>query len=417
MTAASPPRRRVGLVLSGGGARGAYEAGVLAHLFEEIYPQLPPGFEFDVLSGTSVGAIHAAYVAASAHMEPAPRSKRLLDTWKDMRVSDVLSLKAGDLFGIPLRALGVSSLARRLRAGADVIGGLIDLAPLERLVANRIPWEHLRENLARGTPGALCVSGTQVRSGRATVFMDGDLADPGPWDFDANTRAEPTEIDPRHVRASAAIPFFFPAVRIGERYYVDGGLRMNTPLSPPLRLGCERVLVIGLKHPEAPGHEHPPYPEEVIGQPAFLLGKVLNSLLMDQLGYEMQRIELVNGLIDHGRRVFGADFLEKFNVAVREQRGADYRHVSVLAIRPSEDIGRLAARCYETQSTRSLGLMPSVLTGLAQRGTPEGEADLLSYLFFDRSFTRELMQLGREDARGRSDELLELLLPDRVRRP
>jgi NTE family protein len=404
-----PRRPRVALVLSGGGARGAYEAGVLAHLFEEIYPRLRGDFEFDVVSGTSVGAIHAAYVAASAHWRHAGRAARLVETWRSMRVGDVLELKLGDVLGVPLRALGLRGLSRRLRAGGEVIGGLVDIAPLERIVAERIPWERLRQNLARGTPGALCISCTEVRSGTVTVFMDGPLANPAPWSFDPNARALAARITPLHVRASAAIPFFFPAVRIAERYYVDGGLRLNTPLSPALRLGCERVLVVGLKHAPAPGAELPPYPEEVIAQPAFLLGKVLNALLLDRLEYELQRVELVNALIERGREICGADFLERINVAVREQRGADYRPVETLVLRPGQDVGRVAAECYRRQGPRSLGVLPGLLTSLAQRGAPPGEADLLSYLLFDRCFTERLVEMGRADARARQDEILALL--------
>ncbi len=409
MTESTPIRRRVGIVLSGGGARGAYEAGVLAHLFEEVYPQLPAGFEFDVVSGTSVGALHAAYLAASAHFDAGPRADRLDETWREMRVGDVLRVSAGDLLGVPLRALGVSRLARRLRAGAEVIGGLVDIAPLERLVDERIPWEHLRANLARSTPGVLCVSCTQVRTGLVHVFMDGNLADPSPWSFDPNATAALDEITPRHVRASAAIPFFFPAVRIGDRYYLDGGLRMNTPLSPALRLGCERLLIIGLKHLAEPGETMPIYPEEVIAQPAFLLGKVMNSLMLDRLEYDLQRVDLVNALIEQGEQTFGADFLEKINVAVRAQRGADYRRVTTLALHPSKDLGALASSSYAKQGARSLGLLPSLLTSMAQLGAPEGEADLLSYLLFDRSFTEPAMDLGRKDARARTSEIVDLL--------
>ncbi|MEN8184620.1 MAG: patatin-like phospholipase family protein [Myxococcota bacterium] len=406
----SPSERpRIGLVLSGGGARGAYEAGVLAHLFEEVYPRLRSGFEFDVVSGTSVGAIHAAYVAASAHQAGAERASQLLETWRSMRVREVLQLSAGDLVGVPLRALGVSRLARRLREGAEVIGGLVDVRPLERIVRERVPWQQLPENLSGSRPGALCISCTEVRSGHATVFMDGPLADPAPWAFDANSKAQAVALAPRHVRASAAIPFFFPAVRLGERYYVDGGLRMNTPLSPALRLGCDRVLVVGLKHLLASNEEHPPYPEEVIGQPAFLLGKVLNALMLDRLEYELQRVELVNDLIEQGREIYGSEFLDRINVAVRGKRGADYRPVAALTLRPSRDVGRVAAECYRRQGSRSLGLLPGLLTRLALRGVPEDEADLLSYLFFDRCFTSALVEMGRADARARHQELLALL--------
>jgi len=403
------PGMRVGLVLSGGGARGAYEAGVLCHLFEEVLPKLPPGFEFEVVSGTSVGAIHAAYVAASAHLAPAQRGRRLADTWRAMRVGDVVRIGVGDLLGVPLRALGVTRLHRR-GAHTELIGGLLDVAPLEQLVNDRIPWEHLRANLARGR--ALCVSCTEVRSGRDTVFLDGPLSDPAPWSYDPNARAIVSEITPAHVRASAAIPFLFPAVRIRDRFYVDGGLRMNTPLSPPLRLGCDRVLVVALKHVRPPDAEEADFPEQVITQPAFLMGKVLDALTLDQIEVELHRLRLVNAILARGGQVFGSEFLEKINVAVRAERGVGYRHVETVVVRPGDDIGCIAARAYRARrSARDLGVLPTLLTRLALRGVPEQEADLLSYLFFDRSFTAELIALGREDARRSEDEILKLLAP------
>jgi len=380
---------------------------VLCHVFEEILPKLPPGFEFEVVSGTSVGAIHAAYVVASAHLAPGQRGRRLAETWRAMLVRDVVRIGVGDLIGVPLRALGVTRLRRR-GVQADVIGGLLDVGPLEHLVNERIPWKHLRENLARGR--ALCVSCTEVRSGRDTVFLDGPLSDPAPWSYDPNARAIVSEITPAHVRASAAIPFLFPAVRIGERFYVDGGLRMNTPLSPPLRLGCDRVLVVALKHHRLPEAEGVEFSESVITQPAFLMGKVLDALTLDQIEVELHRLRLVNAILARGGQAYGPDFLDKINVAVRAERGVGYRHVETVVVRPSDDIGGIAARAYRSQrGSGGLGALPSLLTRLALRGVPEQEADLLSYLFFDRSFTAELIALGREDARRSEDAILALL--------
>ncbi len=389
-------------MLSGGGARGAYEAGVLAHVFEHILPKLPGAF--DITSGTSVGAIHAAYTSASSGMEPSFRARHLVETWCDMRIGDVIDVSASNLLRLPLRALGFS---RSGRTGG--VGGLIDSDPLRELVSKRIPWNALRENLAQ-RPAALCISCTEVRSGRVTVFMDGVLCDATPWDRDPNATAIRGPIGPSHVSASAAIPFLFPAVQIGDRFYVDGGLRMNTPLSPTLRLQAERVLVVALKHASPDAPDAPAYEEDVISHPAFLLGKVLDALTLDQLEYELQRIDLINALIEGGEGEYGDDFLDRINPTVREKRGVGFRPVAYEVVRPSQDIGRLAASCYERSGgARELGLLPKLVARLSTRGVPADEADLLSYIYFDRGFTRELVDLGREDARAREDAIIELL--------
>jgi NTE family protein len=406
--------RRIGLVLSGGGARGAYEAGVLSYLFEKVVPKLPPGTDFDVISGTSVGAIHAAYTAASAQLSSEARATRLADTWREMRLADVVRFSVTDLLGVPMRALGLTQRVRRPRRGegAEVIGGLVDVAPLERIVAERIPWNGLSANLRLGAGRALCVSCTEVRSGRCTVFLDGPLADPGPWEFDPNARAVLADIGPAHVRASAAIPFLFPAVRVGGRFYVDGGLRMNTPLSPALRLACDRILVIALKHIPAPDAPERVYPEQAITQPAFLLGKVLDAIMLDQLEVEMQRLELVNAILETGASAFGSGFLPRINETVRAQRGVGYRHVETTVVRPSADVGRLAADCFRRGSKAGgLGGLPALMSRAALRGVPHEEADLLSYLLFDRSFTAELVALGQADAR-RQESALHALFED-----
>jgi NTE family protein len=405
-------KRRIGLVLSGGGARGAYEVGVLAHVFERILPQLPPDTDFDVVSGTSVGAIHAAYTVATSRWEPVRRARRLTEIWRSMELARVVRIGVGDMLGVPLRALGLSRLRRRAGGrvqAPEVIGGLLDVSPLERIVADRIPWKELRENLGAKQPRALCVLCTEVRTGRVAVFLDGALADAAPWTSDPQSVVVPTEIGAVHVRASAAIPFLFPAVRIGDGYYVDGGLRMNTPLSPALRLGCDRLLVVALKHRRAADAERPGYDEEAITQPAFLIGKVLDALILDQLEVELHRLDVVNALLAEGQRVYGDDFVSRVSGSVREKRGAGYRIVDSAVVRPSEDIGRLAAHCYRTHGAGSLGALPSLLTRLALRGVPEDEADLLSYVFFDKRFTADLIALGREDAQRQEAEIAELL--------
>jgi NTE family protein len=353
--------------------------------------------------------VHASFAASTAGADAGLRAKQLLEVWTTMRVSDVLRLTLGNLLTIPLRALGLRS-AKRARGKNQVMGGLVDVAPLERIVEERIPWSRLPNSLRGPTPKALSISCTEVRTGRVTVFLDGPLADAGPWAHDPNARAITTRIDARHVRASAAIPFLFPAVLIDGQYYVDGGLRMNTPLSPALRLSADRILVVALRKRPGLASDTPAYPEEVVTQPAFLLGKVLDALTLDQLEYELQRLELVNALISRGEDVYGSDFLTRINPAVRQQRGNGYRKVDTAILRPSQDLGALAAECHRRGGgPRELGMISALLTRATRRGVPEEGADLLSYLLFDRCFTEPLVELGRADAKAREDELLQLL--------
>jgi NTE family protein len=406
-------RRTTAVVLSGGGARGAYEAGVLSYLFEDIYPELPERFEFDIVSGTSVGAIHAGYIAASAHLDLESRARQLLDTWRGMALEDVLRLSPTDLLGVPLRALGVETLVRgRGRAGAppDVIGGLVDISPLERLVEQRIPWDGLRGNIEAGRPKTLCVGCTDVHTGLVTVFIDSGEVDTSPWNTDRYAQAIRAEITARHVRASAAIPFLFPAVRIGESYYLDGGLRVNTPLSPALRLGADRALVVALKC-EPSVEKVSAKAEEAITQPAFVLGKMLNVLILDQLEHELRRVETINTLLGAAAETAGTQCRDAITEAIRTRRGLEYRQVETVVIRPSRDIGEIAAGAYHRapRVSRSKGLLPRVLARAALRGVPEDEADLFSYLYFDSSFTEPLIELGRADARRQHDEILGLL--------
>ncbi len=145
-------------------------------------------------------------------------------------------------------------------------------------------------------------------------------------------------------------------------------------------------------------------------QPVFLLGKVLDALTLDQLEYQIQRIDLVNALIARGEEVYGPDFLARINPAVREERGTGYRRVETLILRPSQDLGALAAACHRCGGgPRELGLLSTMLTRAARHGVPEEEGGLLSYLLFDRCYTEPLVELGRADAKAREDELLGLL--------
>jgi NTE family protein len=408
-------RKRAALVLSGGGSRGAYEAGFLSYLFEEIYPELGEGFEFDIVSGSSVGAIHAAYVACSSGMKPAERARLLVETWHSMHFDTVLRVSWTDFVGIPLRSIG---LLRAREDGSDgapeVKGGLVDVGPLEELVRTRIPWHRLRMNLSAGKPGVLCTTVTDVNNGVVRIFLDGPAADTTPWLYDPHVDAVVTGITDLHVRASAAIPFLFPAVRIGEHFYVDGGLRLNTPLSPVVRLAAQKILVVGVGKRLDKKQKIEQTSAEALSHPAFLFGKVLDVILLDPIEHELRQLKIINGMLSGGAEIFGDDFTERLAPALRAVRGAEYRHIDYFMQTPSADVGRIAAECYHSPegSLASPSLIAELIKRSATMGVPEDDADFLSYIYFDRVFTDRLVELGREDAKASRDRILELLLTD-----
>jgi len=408
---------RVALVLAGGGARGAYEAGVLAFLIEDLPKRLGFMPSFDIVSGASVGAIHAAYWTATLQEDAETRVARLTSTWDSMSLERVYRLSIGDLLRIPSRLFSIPFLTSPPAAGARLptrLPGLLDTSALEEMVLRQIPWRQLRSNL-RASRQVLCISCTEIASGRAVVFVDGARVSLKAWEYDPYVVARSSGIGPSHILASAAIPLLFPAVRIGRHFYCDGGLRLNTPLSPALRLGADRLLLVALRHPpDAESEAATPSPRETAyGNPAYLMGKVLNAMMLDHIDYDLQRMRLMNALLQGGEQAFGAEFLPKINEIIRATRGTNYRVIQDCVIRPSEDLGKLAGRCYAERS-RSLSparLVADLIMRSAAHGVPEGEADLLSYVLFDGSYTRQLFALGRADAAGQADQIAQLFVP------
>ncbi|MHA7839939.1 MAG: patatin-like phospholipase family protein, partial [bacterium] len=297
----APDQPKRAIVLSGGGARGAYEAGVLRFILDDLPQRTGVQPDFEIICGTSVGAIHACFLAATAD-ETSSRGEHLIDIWERMRVPEIFRFTTGDFFRLPRRMLGVKRVARQLRDGQrpDRLYGLLDTEPLERLVLQSIPWRGIRRNLRTGRVDTVCVAATQVATGRAVVFCDSHRAELPPWASVANIRMQRIRLSPLHALASAAIPLLFPSVRVGARYYADGGLRLNTPLAPAVRLGADRILVIGLTHEMGPSVSEALAQERTaeFGNPMYLFGKVLNALMLSPIEADISRLHFVNDILD-----------------------------------------------------------------------------------------------------------------------
>ncbi len=391
-----------GLVLSGGGARGAYEAGVLTYLFNELPRPLLEKARIQVLCGTSVGAIHACYLAAWAHA-PDRNVQRLADVWRTLDLERMLRLHAGDLVRLPW---DVRDLFTKRKQPPGV---LVNSERLRKTVLEATPWEGIRENLKRGLVEALTVTATHIASGKTVVFVDRQEGGVPPWTRDRRVLARATHIRPQHAFASAAIPFLFPAEEIDGAYYCDGGLRQNTPLSPALRLGAQRVLVIGLRHEgENAAEQQVPRNDEPYPGPFLLIGKVLDALLLDHIDYDLARLQGFNTLLRDGKTAFGEDFTTEINAIAKRTRGVSYREVDPCVIRPSRDIGEMATEFVFIHKNR-LPKIHGFFLGLVATSDFLGNSDFLSYLLFDGRFSEALIELGRSDADASRDKLIEFL--------
>ncbi|MCS5635114.1 MAG: patatin-like phospholipase family protein [Myxococcota bacterium] len=412
MSASSPaqsqrPRRAV--ILSGGGARGAYEAGVLRFILDELPERHGVEPRFDIVCGTSVGAIHAAFIAATADRTTG-RGPRLVKIWEDLQVGEIFRFSSRDLISLPRMLFGVRKVARQLREGRrpDRLFGLLDTGPLEQLVLQSIPWEGIRKNLDAGLVSSVCIAATQLATGRAVVFTEEKERTHFPTTPEDHIRMQPARLAPVHALASAAIPLLFPSVRVGSRYYADGGLRLNTPLAPALRLGADRVLVLGLSHGIAPSVSEALAQQRTagFGNPMFLFGKVLNALMLSPVDADVARLRFVNDILTHGEMAYGPDFLERINEVGAQQGARPLRRVDHMVIRPSQDVGLMAGELL-AESSDKLQLNAFLKMFLRSPKDEEArEADLLSYLLFDSAFTTPLVDLGYADALAREEELL-----------
>ncbi len=412
MTTPIPPRsERTALVLAGGAARGAYEVGVVQHVLEDVARDLGHDVHLDVLCGTSVGALNACGLAAFADLPPRERVGRVVDVWTHLEVEDMVRPDVKGVIAMGARLLGRSAPAAPAGTPARE-GGLLAPEGLERLVARAIPFDRIHANLHAGHLESLTVSTTHVASGRTVVYVHRRDVDLPRWSHDPTTVARAARITAQHALASAAIPILFRAIALDGDYHCDGGLRQNVPLSPARRLGARRVLVVNPRFiSTAPLDDRGA--EDLFPGPLFLLGKTLNALLLDRIDTDLARLQTINRILEAGTRLVGPSFAEGLNHEMGYVDGHGLRPMAALLVRASQDIGAMAADYVRTPAFGRVGGMAGKLMRRLAEPDSRNEADLLSYLLFDGGFARQLIELGRADARARHDELCAFFAAER----
>jgi NTE family protein len=367
------------LVLTGGGARAAYQVGVLAAVAERL-----PALRIPILAGASAGAINTIYLAAYRGA--------LRDAVGQLR-GQWARLTSDQIYGLhSLRIAG--SLARWVRGavweapgGPPPLRGIFDTRPLATFLSGCVDFAGIRENVAAGRLHAAALSATSYATGCTTTFVEGAPGTPL-WRR-AGRHAVQATLALDHVMASSAIPIAFPAVAVGGEYFGDGSVRQTYPLSPAVHLGARRILAIGtapswtLRSPVGPAKGHPSIAEG--------LGLLLDSVFLDALDADVEGLERVNRLL--------ARWPEG------EPAPEGLRPISILLLRPSQDLGPIAASCVNA--------LPRVLRFLVGGlgGLNRGGVDFLSYLMFEPPYTGRLFDLGRQDALAQWGRIEAFLAP------
>lgn len=373
-------RPTAGLVLTGGGARAAYQVGVLRAIADMLPPRSP--CPFPVISGTSAGAINAAAIATHARRF-STGARGLERVWRHFRVGQVY--EAG---GMRLTRSATRWLAALFFSGLGTQrpDALLDNAPLRGLLARTIRFSWLREAIDRGDLRALSITCSSYTTGESVAFFQGapDLAG---WRR-ARREGRPAHIGVAHLMASSAIPAIFPPVRIGTQYYGDGAVRQLAPLSPALHLGADRILVVGVADNETavPAQtvaSHPPTVAEIAGH-------MLDSAFLDSLAADVERLERINRTLSL--------------VPGRARRNGEIglRPVETLVIQPSTSLTGLAA-VHAAELPRAMRFY------LRGSGADDPGSVVMSYLLFEAGFCRAAIRLGYSDALAREAEIMRFL--------
>ena len=386
----------LGLVLTGGGARAAYQVGALRAMAE--MRRGSGSSPFRILSGVSAGAINAVSIAAGAEdFELATR--RLAEIWRQLTPERVYRTDVRGLVAIGGR--WVKDLSAGAILGSSRINYLLDTEPLRDLLAESLPVARLGLHFKSGSLRGVAVSTTSYATGMAVTFFEG-AKDIQPW-FRRTRIGVRQRLRLPHVLASSAIPIFFPPVLIHGQFYGDGCVRLSAPLSPAIHMGAERILAIGVQ--SMPEIEMPPEqsraPRRDWLPPSEIVGILLNSVFLDSLEADVERLERVNHTLNFIPTDVHGTLLQPL------------RSVPLLVLRPSQDLGMLAADQYR----RFPRMLRYLLKGIGATG--ETGSDLLSYLAFEPEYIGRLFELGYADTMRRRDEVEAFLAasPNASRKP
>ncbi len=388
--ASSANKQVTGLILSGGGARAAYQVGVLAAI-ADLLPDAAKN-PFPVIVGTSAGAINAVGLACGAlHFSEAIR--RLTAVWQGFHTHQVYR---SDWPGV-LRQAGRFIGHSLLGLGGDMPVALLDSSPLRELLGRELDFSGIHAAVAHRQLRAVAVTAFGYESGQAVTFYQG-RGSIDPW-FRHRRVGVPTRLSLEHLLASAAIPLIFPPVKVNREYFGDGAVRQSAPISPALHLGATRVLVVGVSgNPQGSGTPPVEAPRVQSARPpslAQISGHMLNSTFIDSLEGDielLQRLNHMSGLVPSGLH----------------PRGLGLKPVEVLVIAPSQPLDQIAAR-HRHELPKTLRMF---LRGPG--ATRASGAGVLSYLLFEAGYCGELIELGYQDAMARKDALSSFLDLDKL---
>ncbi len=374
--------QKIGLILTGGGARAAYQVGVLKAI-AEFMPRRAHS-PFQVICGTSAGALNAVTLALNArHFRKGV--KYLLGIWNNSQVSDIYR---ADL-------LGVTKNSMRWLAGLvlSVLGinrmnrvSLLDNSPLAVFLEETLPCEQIQQNIDAGVLHALSITASGYGTGHSVTFYQG-VEGIQPWKRARRLGVE-AKIGIEHLLASSAIPFIFPAVHINREYFGDGSVRQIAPIGSALHLGADKVLLMGAWHvDDEEGRRNNKM--ETYPTLAQIAGHALDSIFLDGLEVDLERVQRINDTV---------------KLIPEELRAATkMRYVDVLVITPSQPLEKIAER-YITQLPWTIRLLLRSVGVMRRSG-----ANLVSYLLFDKHYCRALIDLGYQDALKRREEILQFL--------